>query len=108
MHSVNQNLRNVQKVENELVKKENKLEKEMKDNEAREKKEKEEAKKKEEEAKSHADDHKGGDSWGESGSGDSHEITMKPLVIHRGPPTSFFDAISHIHDKIREIHNSIS
>lgn len=33
---------------------------------------------------------------------------MKPLVIHRGPPTGFLDAISRIHDKITEIHNSIS
>jgi hypothetical protein len=33
---------------------------------------------------------------------------MKPLVIHRGPPSSFFDAISRIHDKISEMHNSIT
>jgi len=32
---------------------------------------------------------------------------MKPLVIHKGPPTSFFDAISRIHDKIKDIHNSL-
>lgn len=33
---------------------------------------------------------------------------MKPLIVHRGPPTSFFDAISRIHDKIRDLHNSFS
>lgn len=33
---------------------------------------------------------------------------MKPLVIHRGPPSGFFDAISRIHEKISEMHNSIT
>jgi len=42
MRSVNSNLRHVEKVENDLVKKENKLEKDIKDKEEREKKEKEE------------------------------------------------------------------
>ena len=83
----------------------------MKDNEEKQKKDKEEAKKKEEEdnKKKAAEDHKDNGTWGESGNGDSHEIHMEPLVVHRiggigGGPSSLFDAISHMHDKIRSLH----
>ena len=108
MQQIDKNFSNVKKVEQDLIKKENKLEKEIKDNEERQKKEKEEAaKKKSEGSQTNGLDANGGE-WGESGNGESHEIAMKPLVIHRGPPTGFLDAISRIHDKIREIHSSIS
>lgn len=84
MRSVNQNLRHVEKVENDLVKKENKIEKDIKEKEEKEKKEKEELKKKHE---------NGDENWGEPGSNE-HKIEMKPLVIHKGPPKSFHDFIS--------------
>jgi len=73
MKSVNQNLRHVEKVENDLVRKENKLEKDIKEKEEKERKEKEEKLK-------HASDSTSTESWGESGS--THEIAMKPLTIH--------------------------
>lgn len=64
MRSVSKNVANVQKIENDLVKKENKLEKDIKDKEERDKKEKEEEKKKKEEDEKN---HKENGSWGESG-----------------------------------------
>jgi hypothetical protein len=97
MNSIDRNFRDVKNVERNLIKKEGDIERELKQKEERERKEKEEQKKKEE-----ANAHKDGGEWGESSlNGDSHEISMKPLVIHKGPPTGFLDAISRIHDKIR-------
>ena len=86
------------------MKKENKLEKDIKDKEAKDKKEKKEEKKKKEEDEKN---HKEHGSWGESGNQDSHEVAMKPLVIHRGPPTSLFDAISRIHNSITQIDSNL-
>lgn len=115
MRSVNQNLRHVEKVENDLVRKENKIEKDIRDKEVRDRKEKEEErKKKEEEERKKRDEHidinqhKGEDNWGENDG--SHEIHMQPLTIHKmgGPPTSLFDVISHLHDKIKDLHSNIS
>lgn len=33
---------------------------------------------------------------------------MQPLTIHRGPPSSFMDAITRIHEKIMNLHSSLS
>jgi len=62
MKNVNKELKHVEKVENDLVKKENKLEKNI-----------EEKEKKEKESKG---------SWGDDGMGETHEISMKPLKVH--------------------------
>ena len=81
MRSVNQNLRHVEKVENDLVRKENKIEKDIKDKDSKEKKEKDEKEK--QEKLNH-----------------NSEST-----VHSGPPTSFFDAINRIRNKIGDLHS---